>query len=510
MSPTPTRSPWIGMIALCLPMLIVSMDVSVLFFAAPFIAADLDATAEQQLWIFDVYGFVLAGLLLTMGSLADRIGHRRLLTIGAVAFSVASVIAAFSVTPTMLIGARALLAVGGATLMPSTLALVRHLFSDPAQRAKAVAAWSAVLTGGVAVGPIISGLLLEHFWWGSVFLINVPVMAALVIAAPILLPGDTGDRSRRVDVLSAVLALGAILPVIEGIKKLAADGWAASWLGLIAAGLVVGAVFVWRQTRLEQPLADVSLFADRRFSASIWINVISMFAILGNAIMMTQYLQSVLGYSPLVAALWSLLPSVFVGAAAPAAAAGSNRFGRPPVVVTGLLVAATGFAVLAAFTTTQSLAVVLVGATALACGTVAVAAVIADYIVGVAPADRAGATSSLLETSSEFGGAFGIAILGSVLNAVYRLSFDDPAFADSPAGRSLAGALATAHGLGADQAEHLLAVARSAFVDGLSAAAWVGAGVLVATAVLAVWALRDTPQTRHGATASHSKASGSA
>ena len=499
-----SRSPWIGMVALCLPMLIVSMDVSVLFFAAPFIAADLGATAEQQLWIFDVYGFVLAGLLLTMGALADRIGHRRLLMIGAIAFSTASVAAAFSVSPGMLIAARALLAVGGATLMPSTLALVRHLFAKPAQRAKAVATWSAVFTGGVAVGPIISGLLLEHFWWGSVFLINVPVMMALLVVAPFLLPGGTGDTRRSVDVVSAVLALGAILPVIEGIKKLAAQGWSWAPVGLIAAGICVGAAFVWRQRHLTQPLVDVSMFADRRFSASIWINVVGAFAILGNAIMMTQYLQSVLGYSPLSAALWSLLPAVFIGAAAPAAATGSVRFGRPPTIIVGLVVAAGGFIILASLTTVHSLAVVLVGATLLACGTVAVSAVITDYVVGVAPVERAGATSSLLETSSEFGGAFGIAILGSVLNAVYRLSFDDAAFADTPAARSLSGAIATAHGLGAEQAQHLMAVARSSFVDGLSAAAWVGAAVLLATAALAAWALRGPSE--HAVSEEHAAA----
>ncbi|MFT3900388.1 MAG: MFS transporter [Gordonia sp. (in: high G+C Gram-positive bacteria)] len=484
------RSPWAGMVALCLPMLIVSMDVSVLFFAAPYIADDLHATAEQQLWIFDVYGFVLAGLLLTMGSVADRIGHRRLLMIGAVAFSVASVAAALAVSPAMLIGARALLAVGGATLMPSTLALVRHLFDDPAQRAKAVATWSAVFTGGVAVGPIISGILLEHFWWGSVFLINVPVMVALLVVAPILLPADTGEPTRRVDVVSAVLALGAILPLIEGIKKLGAEGWSFTWLLLILVGVAVGGLFVWRQRSLAQPLVDLTMFADRRFSVSIWINVIGAFAILGNAIMMTQYLQSVLGYSPLSAALWSVLPSVFIAAAAPAAAAGSVRFGRPPVVITGLLVAAAGFAVIAALTTTHSLAVVLVGATLLASGAVAVSAVIADYIVGVAPADRAGATSSLLETSGEFGGALGIAVLGSVLNAVYRLSFDDADFAGTAAGRSLAGALATAHDVVGERGHQLVAQARTAFVDGLTTAAWVGTGVLVATALVAAWALR--------------------
>ncbi|WP_211188618.1 MFS transporter [Gordonia asplenii] len=488
---TQSRSPWLGMVALCLPMLIVSMDVSVLFFAAPFIAADLHASSEQQLWIFDVYGFVLAGLLLTMGSLADRIGHRRLLMIGAVAFSVASIGAAFAVSAEMLIAARALLAIGGATLMPSTLALIRFTFDDPTARAKAVAIWSAVLTGGVAVGPIISGLLLEHFWWGSVFLINVPVMVALLVVAPMLLPGNTADPSRRVDVLSALLALATVLPIIEGIKKLAADGWSLAWIGLILGGFVVGAIFVWRQRRLAQPLVDITLFRDRRFATSIWINVIGMFAILGNAIIMTQYLQSVLGYTPLVAALWSLLPSVFVGAAAPAAAAAASKFGRPKVVVAGLLCAAAGFVILGALTTTDSLITVLIGATFLAAGTVALASVIADYVVGVAPADRAGATSSLLETSSELGGALGIAILGSVLNVVFRLSFDDPTFSGTPAGQSLSGALAASRGLPADRADALIAAAREAFVSGLSAAAWVGAAVLVATAVLAAWALRQ-------------------
>lgn len=484
-----SRSPWLGMVALCLPMLIVSMDVSVLFFAAPFIAADLQATPEQQLWIFDVYGFVLAGLLLTMGSLADRIGHRKLLMIGAVAFSVASVGAAFAVSAEMLIAARALLAVGGATLMPSTLALIRFTFDDPAQRAKAVAIWSAVLTGGVAVGPIISGLLLEHFWWGSVFLINVPVMVALLVVAPMLLPGNTSDGTRRVDVISALLALGAILPLIDGIKKLAGDGWSVGRAALIAVGLVVGAVFVWRQRRAAHPLVDLTLFGDRRFAASIWINVVGMFAILGNAIVMTQYLQSVLGYSPLVAALWSLLPSVFVGAAAPAAAAAAGKWGQPPVVVAGLCCAAAGFVVLAVLTTTHSIVTVLVGATLLAMGTVAVASVIADYVVGTSPAERAGATSSLLETSSEFGGALGIAILGSVLNAAFRLSFADPEFVGTPAGQSLSGAVATAHELPAAAAHELVAAAREAFVSGLTVAAWVGAAVLLATAVLAAWAL---------------------
>ena len=195
MTPRAGRREWIALAVLILPILIASMDVSVLFFAVPFIAQDLQPTATQQLWIFDVYGFVLAGLLLTMGSLGDRIGRRRLLLIGAVAFSAASLLAAYAQSAEMLIAARAVLGVAGATLMPSTLALIRNLFHDETDRTKAVAIWSAALTGGVALGPIISGVLLEHYWWGSVFLINIPAMLLLLVTAPFLLPESKGTRS---------------------------------------------------------------------------------------------------------------------------------------------------------------------------------------------------------------------------------------------------------------------------------------------------------------------------
>ncbi|WP_237421649.1 MFS transporter [Gordonia sp. SID5947] len=470
-------------------MLIVSMDVSVLFFAVPYIAADLSPTPEQQLWIFDIYGFVLAGLLLSMGSLADRIGHRRLLMIGAAGFSVASLAAAFATSAEMLIGARALLAVAGATLMPSTLAMIRHIFVDTAQRAKAVATWNAVLAGGVAVGPIVSGLLLEHVWWGSVFLINVPIMVLLMLAAPLVLPGDTATPSRRVDVISGVLVLGAMLPVVAAIKNLAADGWSISRAAMLVAGLLVGAVFVIRQRRVADPMVDLGLLGERRFATSIWTNLVCMFALLGNSILMTQYLQSVLGYSPLRAALWSLAPSVAVGAVAPVTAVIAARTGRPAVIVGGLCTGAAGFAVLGAFTDVQSLALVLIGATLLAAGIVAATSMIADYVVGVAPADRAGATSGLLETSSELGGALGIAVLGSVVNAVFRLGF--PAdLVGGEASRSLAGAVAAVPHLAPGQGAAVLDAARRAFVDGLVVAAWTGAVILVCSAVLAGWGLR--------------------
>lgn len=499
-------SPWLGLTVLCLPMLIVSMDVSVLFFAVPYIAADLAPTPAQQLWIFDIYGFVLAGLLMTMGSLADRIGHRKLLLIGAVGFTAASVLAAFATSATMLIGARALLAVAGATLMPSTLALIRHLFDDDAMRAKAIAIWNAVLAGGVAVGPIISGLLLEHFWWGSVFLINVPFMLALLVAAPLLLPGHTAVPDRRVDLPSAALVLTAILPIVAAIKNFAADGWSTRNLALAVLGCCAAGLFVVRQRRLDDPMLDMRMLAERRFATSIWTNLICMFALLGNSILMTQYLQSVLGLSPLRAAMWSLAPTVVVGAVAPGAASIAGRIGRPAVIIGGLVTSAVGFVVLATLTGTHSLASVLVGATFVAAGMVAAASMIADYVMGVAPVGRAGATSGLLETSSELGGALGIAVLGSVVNAVFRADFPTDLIGGE-ASRSLAGAVATAAHLPEDQASTVLVAARTAFVSGLGAAAWTAAAVLVASAVVLWWSVRGAPDHR-GDLSSRSRGAG--
>ncbi|GAB04664.1 MFS transporter [Gordonia amarae] len=482
-----TLAPHWGLAALCLPMLLVSMDVSILFFTVPDIAADLKPSPAQQLWIFDVYGFVLAGLLVPMGALADRIGHRRLLMIGATGFGAASALAGLSTSASMLVVARALLGVAGATLMPSTLALIRDLFDDEDARRKAVAVWNAVLTGGVALGPILSGVLLEHFWWGSVFLINVPVMLALLVAAPLLLPANTAVAGRSVDLLSAALALGAVLPLIYGIKTIASDGWSAVLLVPIVAGLILGVVFVRRQRSLADPMIDVTLFRDRRFGASIMVNLLCMFALLGNSVAMTQYLQSVLGYAPLKAALWSIAPSLVVGAAAPLAAVAAGRFGRVPVMVAGLAVSASGFAVIGGLTGVDTLIPILVGAGLVASGVVAVTTMVADHVIGVAPAGRAGATSALLETSSELGGALGIALLGSVINAVFRAVYPG----DLPGGDDgLAGALAAARNLPADTGTRVIDAARHAFTDGVTTSAWCAAALLLLTAVITGWALR--------------------
>jgi DHA2 family multidrug resistance protein-like MFS transporter len=494
--PQAGRREWIALAVLALPLLLVSMDVSVLYFAVPFISRDLHATATQQLWIFDVYGFVLAGLLITMGSLGDRIGRRRLLTVGAVAFGVASVAAAYAQNPAELIAARAVLAVGGATLMPSTLALVRNMFHDPAQRAKAIAVWSAVMTGGISLGPVLAGILLEHFWWGSVFLMNLPAMVLLIALAPVLLPEFKNVTAHRFDLLSSVLSLAAVLPIIYGIKHAATDGFGVTPALSIAIGLVFGCGFFVRQRCAVEPMIDLHMFANRAFSGSLLANTVAMFALVGNAVFMTQYLQLTLGMAPLRAALWSLVPSVAVAGAAPLSTALAARFPRGPIMAGGFAFAAGGFLLLTRVTPSSALAVVIVGAGILAFGLVVILTLVTDLVMAsVAPA-RAGSASALVETTSEFGGALGIAVLGSIGAAVYggRLAAQLPSGLSAgqahAARQGLAGAVATSAQLPSPLAGRLLGVARYAYTDGLSVAMWVGAAILLTVAVATAVLLR--------------------
>ncbi|MDV3220500.1 MFS transporter, partial [Intrasporangium sp.] len=495
---TTGRREWAALAVLCLPLLIVSMDVSVLFFAVPSIAAQLDPSATQMLWIFDIYGFALAGLLLTMGNVADRIGRRRLLLLGALAFGAASVLAAYAPNAEWLIVARALLGVGGSTLMPSTLAIIRTVFDDEAARAKAVAAWSAVLAAGVGLGPVVAGVLLEHFWWGSVFLINVPFMLVLLVVGPLLLP-ESRSAGARFDLLGSLLSLAAILPIINALKEFAADGWALVLLAQVALGLVAGVAFLWRQRVVTSPMVDLTLFRIRGFGGSVAIQVIGMFGMMGSAILTTQYLQSVLGYSALSAALWGLVPALFVGGAAPTAAAIATRVGRPPVMAGAFVVAALGFVGIRFAGVDSTIWVVLAASTFIAIGLVAVATLVTEYAIGVAPADRAGSVSALVETASEFGGALGMAVLGSVLAAVYRSRLSEllPGVltneVTAPAGETLGGATVVAERVGGDAGAAILGAARAAYVFGMHTAVLVAAGAAVLGAVIALTALPRRP-----------------
>ncbi|GAA2295130.1 MFS transporter [Streptomyces violaceusniger] len=482
---------------LMLPLLLVSMDVSVLYFAVPAISRELHPSSTQQLWIFDIYAFALAGLLITMGALGDRFGRRKLLLFGAAAFGAASVAAAYAQSAEMLIAARAVLGIGGATLMPSTMALVRNLFLDEKQRAKAIAIWSSAMAGGIALGSVLSGVMIEHFWWGSVFLINVPAMVLLLALVPLLVPEFKDPAPGPFDLPSVPLSMAAVLPVIYGLKKIAAD----NGVGLvpvlsIVAGLAIGAVFVRRQRTRRDAMISPELFHHRGFGPSIALNALATFAMMGSAYFTTQYLQSVLGKGPLEAALWSLAPSVCVGIAGPVAAAAVQRgANRAHVIGAGFVTAAIGYGILA-LAGTDALWTVLIGAAVLASGIVAVMSLVTDMAIGTVPPKRAGSAAALLETGQEFGGAMGMAVLGSVGTAVYRGDVKDALGAGLPADsldqvrETLGAAAAVAGSLKGRTGEHLLDTAREAFTHGMRIACGAGAVVLVAGAILALVTLR--------------------
>lgn len=480
--PTAGRREWTALAVLMLPLLLVSMDVSILYFAIPSISQDLEPSATQQLWILDMYGFVLAGLLITMGALGDRAGRRRMVLGGAALFGAASVVAAYAHSAEMLIAVRALLGVGGAALMPSTLAIIRNLFLDEKQRGRAIALWTGVMTTGISLGPVVSGLLLAHFWWGSVFLVNLPAMALLLILGPLLLPEFRAPVRGTFDLFSAALSLATLLPVIYGIKELAAHGYAPLPALSVTAGLAVGVVFVLRQQRVEHPMIDLSLLRHRAFGGSLLANLLAMFATVGFAVFLSQYLQSVLGMSALRAALWSLAPMAGVAVLAPTAALAAKRFDRAYVMGAGFAVSACGFLWLSRVHSGSALWVTVAGAAVYAGGLVAAMTLANELALGAAPPERAGSAAAVLESGQELGGALGMAILGSVGAAVYRA---DMAGAPDAVRETLGGATAVAHG-------ELLASAHHAFVHALDCAA-IGAAVAMAgAAVLSVVLLRGT------------------
>jgi MFS transporter, DHA2 family, multidrug resistance protein len=491
------RREWTGLAVLLLPLLLVSMDVSVLYFAVPFISKDLQPSSTQQLWIFDIYGFVLAGLLITMGSLGDRIGRRRLLLLGAVAFSLASLGAAFSHSAAELIAARSVQGIAGATLMPSTLALIRNMFPDERQRRLAIGIWTAATMSGIALGPVLSGLLLDRFWWGSVFLINVPFMVMLVVLAPALVPEFRAPQRGRFDLLSSALSLGAVLPVIYGMQEIAASGADSARISCIVAGLIVAFAFVWRQARSPAPMIDLALFRSRGFSGAVVLSLVAMFAVVGFAIFATQYIQSVRGMSPLTAALWSLVPMSGTAAAVPVSQLVVQRVDRGFVAAGSLVVAAAGYAVLSQVQAASPFWLVLVGASIYAGGAVAAMMIGSELIMGAVPPDRAGAAAAVVETSSEFGGALGMAVLGSIGVAVYRSDLTAsapahlPSSALSAAQSTLGGALAVANELPARLGSDLADGARAAFTHGLDTAALGAAMAMVLAAACCARFFRD-------------------
>ncbi|MEG8278947.1 MFS transporter [Streptomyces sp. AHA2] len=493
---TPTQAgprEWLGLAVLALPTLLLSIDVSVLHLAVPHISAALDPSASQMLWIIDIYGFLIAGFLVTMGTLGDRIGRRKLLLIGAAAFGVASLAAVYADGPVTLIAARAAMGLAGATLMPSTLALIINMFRDPKQRGVAIAVWVTMFSVGIALGPVVGGAMLEYFWWGSVFLLGVPIMALLLVAGPLLLPEYRDEEAGSLDLTSAALSLAAILPVIYGLKEIANDGFGAVPVTALVVGLVVAVLFVRRQSTLQSPLMDLALFRTATFRTALVTLLLSMLVAGGTYLTVTQYLQLVGGLTPMKAGLY-LLPAAFAlivtAVLSPMAA---SRFRPSYVVAAGLVVSAIGHVTLGLADSSSGIAQVVTGFAFVYAGGGPLIALGTDIVVGSAPPEQAGSAAALSETSTELGMALGVALLGSLGAAVYHAGVEIPAGAPEHAGDSLAAAVDVSQGLPADMASGLLASARDAFTDGLNLIGGIGAVVAVASAVLVAVVVKLPP-----------------
>ncbi|MEU3355548.1 MFS transporter [Streptomyces sp. NPDC037389] len=496
-APAPVETPrpgrWLALAVLALAVLLVAVDATVLGLATPFLSEDLRPSGTQLLWIGDVYSFVIAGLLVSMGSLGDRVGRKKLLLTGAVAFGAVSVLNAYASSPEMMIAARALLGVAGATLMPSTLALIRNIFHDPKERSLAIGVWGAMASAGAAVGPVVGGFLLENFWWGSVFLINLPVMAVLVLVGAKLLPESKDPAPGPWDLPSVLLSMVGIIALVYAIKEGATNGFA--WPVALAAVVGAGALvwFVRRQLTLPSPLLDMRLFHHRGFSAAVLADLLTVLGLSGMVFFLSQFLQLVQDRSPLEAGLAELPAAVGAVTAGLLAGQAARRWSVRSVVTGGL--AAIGLALAALVALDADTAYPVLGAALLVVGIGAGFSftVTADVILSSVPKEQAGAASAVSETAYELGAALGIALLGTIVTGVYRgftVPAGVPAGAAGDARESLGGAVESAATLPADTGAALLGSAQDAFVEGLRIASGVGALVLLVTAVAAWFLLR--------------------
>lgn len=497
--PKASRRDWISLAVLALPCMVYAMDLTVLNLALPRISEDLKPTTSQLLWIVDIYGFFVAAFLITMGNIGDRFGRRRVLLVGAAAFTLASIIAAFAKDATTLIVMRAVLGIAGATLAPSTLSLIRNIFHDPGQRQLAIGLWITAFSVGSTLGPLVGGVVLAFFDWGAIFLVAVPVMVALLVLGPWLLPEYRDPAARPIDAASVGLSLAATLVTIHGIKALAEDGLAWRAVVEVAAGLALVAVFLARQRRLDHPLLDTALFGQPRFAAAVATYGLACLAMIGVYLFVTQYLQLVLGLTPLQTGI-AIVPGslVFVvgSLAAPRLAA---RYGVVTVIVRGLLVAGLGLALVALARPDQGIAAVIAGTAIMGLGMAPVFTLGNDIILTAAPPERAGAASALSETSAEFSSALGIAVVGSLGMAAYRLGLSPDLLAHlAPAARAealatVSATFAAAAQLPAAEQAAIVDAARTAFTSALRVAALAGALIVVVTAAVVGRQLRRGP-----------------
>ncbi|GAB16802.1 putative drug resistance transporter [Gordonia effusa NBRC 100432] len=472
------RRAWFGLLVVLGPVLLVSMDGSILFLTMPTITHALAPTADQALWILDIYGFAVGSLLITFGNIGDRFGRLKLLMIGATVFGIGSAVAAFSTSPEWLIGFRALMGLGGATLLPSALAVLSELFENPRQRSQAIGIFAATFATGFAIGPVIGGVLLSHFTWGSVFVVNLPVVVIFLAAAPLVLREVTATRPGGVDLLSMILSAGGLLAAVYAIKELAAYGpsWPVGIFGIV--GVLVLAWFVLRQRKLEYPLVDVTLFREKAFTVAIITGVLSLFAWSAAAYLTGMYLQSVLGLPVLTAALLALPGAAVLTTVCVITPMITERIGKRGALVLCHFAMAGGLALLLATTITGGIGWFIASTVVAGVGYGISFALVADTAVAAVPANRAGSAGAIAETSNEIGNALGIALLGSTAAVIFRL-----------AGPHLAPTLDET--LDHDLAAGIVEQAKSAFLTGLHVAVSIAA---VLSAALGALALRWMPK----------------
>ncbi|EPR75134.1 putative efflux MFS permease [Leifsonia rubra CMS 76R] len=478
-----------------LPTLLVSIDNTVLSFALPSIARDLRPSAIAQLWIVDVYPLVLAALLVGMGNLGDRVGRRRMLLIGGSGFGVVSVLAAFAPDAAWLIVARVFLGIFGAMLMPSTLSLLRSLFLDRRQRRLAIAIWAAGFSAGSAIGPLVGGVLLEYFWWGSVFLVAVPFLLPLLIFAPLLIQESKDPSPGPFDVGSIVLSIFTLGPAVYAIKVLATEGIGVLPVGLLVVAVLSGVFFVRRLLAQANPMLDMKLFRVPSFSGAVLVNLVSVFSLLGLLFFLTQHLQLVVGLSPFNAAL-ALTPGIIVIILAGLGVVPLVRFVRPGFLMAGgLLLSLLAYGSIALAGGDATVLSFIVAFCVLGAGIGSAETLSNDLIISTVPADKAGAASGVSETAYELGAVLGTAVLGSILTASYRSSIDIPealTTADATAAReTLGGAVEVASTLPQGLGAELLESARDAFDSGIVTTSWVAVGLMAVAITIALVTLRS-------------------
>jgi DHA2 family multidrug resistance protein-like MFS transporter len=488
-----TRS-WVALGVLMLPVLLVSIDNTVLSFALPHIARDLTPTAAAQLWIVDAYPLVLAGLLVAMGNLGDRFGRRRLLLIGASGFALVSVLAAFAGDAGQLVAARVLLGVFGSMIMPATISLLRTIFTDRRQRRLAVAIWATGFSAGSAIGPIVGGVLLEHFWWGSVFLIAVPLLLPLLVLAPALIPDSRDPHPGPFDLASILLSMAALAPVVYAIKLVATEGIGVVAVALLVVGVTAGVFFVRRLLHQPNPMLDMKLFRVPSFSGAVVVNLVSVFSLVGFLFFLTQHLQLVLGMAPLDAAI-ALIPGTVTIIVAGLVVVPIVRHVRPGYLMAiGLGMSLLAYASVAVVGGDATVFSLVAAFSVLGAGIGAAETLSNDLIISSVPEGKAGAASGVSETAYELGAVLGTAVLGSILAASYRGSIVIPAGvsgADATSAReTLGGAVEVASGLPGGVGDDLLASARAAFDSGVVATSWVAVALMAVAMTVTLVTLR--------------------